>query len=222
MFKLSLAWLSLVHFGSGKMDFRATAAHNTNSKSTPRSSAKTDTQFWWVPVVTSAKPFVRLRNNVSPPHNVQHALGDSAWHHPRSLLETIIATHRPWFRCMCARTAVTVYSATVWKADLIRRGRNATSHPYPWPSAAAGAALSDWSVWHGNHFQNPKNRPAKKLEGALEGGEEARPLRYPFRLLVLRSPRARSISPNDFKIKQSVSIAIKHRHSLGQSRDGGM
>lgn len=94
MFKLSLAWLSLVHFGSGKMDFRATAAHNTNSKSTPRSSAKTDTQFWWVPVVTSAKPFVRLRNNVSPPHDVQHALGDSAWHHPRSLLETIIATHR--------------------------------------------------------------------------------------------------------------------------------
>lgn len=140
---------------------------------------------------------------MSPAARCTACISDSVWHHPSLFLKRLSQRMAlwPWFRCTCTRTAVTAYNATVWKVDLIRGGRNATSHPYPWPSAAAGAALSDWSVWHGNHFQNPKNRPAKKTGGGPEGGEEAWPLRYPFRLLVLKSPIARSISPNDFKIK---------------------
>lgn len=46
------------------------------------------------------------------------------------------------------------------KSGSSQRGWNATSHPYPKPSAAALAALSDWCVSHGNNFQNP-SRAAK-------------------------------------------------------------
>lgn len=46
------------------------------------------------------------------------------------------------------------------KSGSNQRGWNVTSHPYPKPSAAALAALSDWSVSNGNHFQN-QSRAAK-------------------------------------------------------------
>ena len=152
-----------------------------------------------------AKRFVQLRNGVSrrTMYSTHRWLNMTS---PEPLLETITATH-----CASASISVRVRSHSCdslqcnsVKSGFNQSGRNATSHPYPRSSAAAGAALSDWSVWHGNHFQNPKKKTGPpKTGGGLEAGGGAWPLRYPFRLLVLKSPIARSISLNDFKIKHA-------------------
>lgn len=84
---------------------------------------------------------------------------------PRKLIQTIIVMQHIEALIL---VHVQSHSCGSLQCDSVRsgsnqRGRNATSHPYPWPSAAAVAVLSDWSVWHANHFQNP-NRAAKKLK----------------------------------------------------------
>ena len=102
---------------------------------------------------------------------VHHTVHDSLWHHPKILLKQLLECDvlKLWFWCMCTRTAVTVYSATVWRVDLIREEGMwpLTSDREP-SAAAAAAALSDCSVWHGNHFQNPVRPP--RQDGRRGGG----------------------------------------------------
>lgn len=131
MFKLSLAQLGLVDFGNGKW----ISVQQLHIKQIPIHSPSC------LPVCNSDNA-----------HHAKVACEVSClqvWHHPSILLKQLRCSKaRAWFWCKCSPAAVTVYSVTVWRVDLIREGRNVTSHPKPWPYAVTVGALSDWSVWY--------------------------------------------------------------------------
>lgn len=96
---------------------------------------------------------------------------DSVWHHRSVFLEQFLQHDmlKPLFWQMCTHTAVTVYSVTVWRVDLIRedgmRPLTPTQDPQRLLRLPYLIGLSDTVI-----ISRTQEGPPKKLEGHGGGG----------------------------------------------------